>query len=248
MGKSNPKTVFWTAYFITLLALSLMVPVGLEIVNRLLFGGKQNLGVYGSAVIGLSVVLSPVVANLVCRRMGVSREERKVEVITRNQVIPNSSAIESAEIRYSAEIWRGFGYFLVPFSLLILVLTLVLPAKEGTQIYGFILAGAFGVAAGFCWLAYFRKFGFIGRADEAGISSLKSGGVSVQTVSWNEIESCEITTFLDAMGNLAQTRFVFKSKRNFILLQILAMSTSLDEIARFRTVVEHHLSASAKAN
>ena len=129
---------------------------------------------------------------------------------------------------------------------MILLLALIIPAKEGTQIYGFLLAGAFGLGAVFCWLAYIRQFGFIGRADEMGVSGYKIGGVSMKTVGWNEIERCEITTIHDALGRLVQTLFVFESRRKFVLLRILASATPSEKVEQFRSVVEYYLTASTE--
>jgi hypothetical protein len=215
----------------------------LVLADHWFFGGKRQLGGYGGTMIFPFMVLSSVIATLVCRRLGVSQDDRNVEIIKHGSAAPQTDLPTEFEMRYSPSIWLGLALFIMHFSLLILVLVFVLPAVPGTKIYGFLLAAGFGVAGLGCWLAYLCKAGFIGRADEQGVKGYHVFNVRVKAVKWNEIESCEVTIIHDALGRLAHPFFVFKDKNGKVLLKMLTTGISAEQTNKFKAVIERHLSA-----
>ena len=226
--------------------LSLIFPAILLFANRWFLSGNLDLSAFAGAAIGLAVVLSSFIATMVCRRAGVSQDKREWEVMKRGFASPQPEATTTFEIRHSAKIWGGFALSFALFSLLTLVLVLGLPAKAGTQVYGFLLVGGFGLFAIIFWLAYFYNFGLIGRADEIGVKGYDQGygqgGFAVKSVNWDEIESCEITSIYNALGQLARTLFVFKDERELILLKISVGVIPPEQIAQFKATVGHYLS------
>ena len=218
-----------------------MFPIALVLADQWLFKGKHNLGGYGGTMMVPFMLLSSVIATLVCRCLGVSLDSRELVVIKRGAKAPQSEPLTEFEMRYSKGIWLGLALFLTPFSLLILVLVFVVPSVPGTKIYGFLTAGGFGIAALGCWLAYFCKAGFIGRADEYGVKGYHMFNVNVRSLSWDAIESCEVTVVRDAIGNLLHPFFVFKDKNGKVLLKMLMSATPEAQTSKFEAVIEHYL-------
>ena len=107
----NPKTVFWTTYWLTFVVLNLVFAVSLVFVDRWFFDFKRHLGGMSGTMLLPFVVLSTIAANLVCGRLGLSQAERKVEIVKRGEAAMNLADPTTVELRYPSEIWAWIRLF-----------------------------------------------------------------------------------------------------------------------------------------
>ena len=189
-----------------------------------------------------SMLLASIVATTVCRRMGISRDNRSVEIIKRGCETPPLDSFTAFEMRYPRSIWAALTWMTAPLSLLILILVSVVPSVPGTEIYAYWMAAGFALAAIGCWIAYLREAGFTGSVDEQGIKGYDSLSVKVKSIKWSEIEGCEVTVIHDALGRLAHPFFVFKGKDGKVLLKMLTSGISAEQTTQFKAGIEHYLS------
>lgn len=232
--------MYWTAFWASLILLF----VGFRIVSNLtgpIFSGDKLAG-YGGVLVFPFMILSGLSARQVCRFFGTSQDSRTVEIIERGAKITQSESLREYELRFPRSELRGLAWLITICSLICFVAVIVLPAVPGTKPSGFFLAGTFGVAAIGCWLAYLYNLGFIARVDAHGIKGYSANfGVKVRSIPWEVIESCEVTTVHNVMGQLSHPFFRFKDKDGKVLLKMATLNPG-EQTSRFKIAIEHYLS------
>lgn len=100
----------------------------------------------------------------------------------------------------------------------------------------FVIAACFGAGAAALWTAYFQQVGLIASIDAKGVQG------KYKFVSWQSIESCEITLIYNLFGNLKIPFFVFKDCNGRVLLNIEALALPEHQNRHFESVIECYLS------
>lgn len=174
--------------------------------------------------------------------MGISQDRCEISHIKRGAIPFAGDWNSSFELKASRTLFLVVACLSTLFSLFILISVLIIPCKTGTEIVAFFLAAMVGVAAVGLWVAYFFKLGlFVARVDEHGVTAQRKSGFGTNFVSWEEIESCEVTAKFHATGRLTQTFFVFRNESGKQLLKLLIVEITEENKRKFQAVIEHYL-------
>ena len=187
--------------------------------------------------------MSHAVATRVCRLKGVLLDCTRLDVIRRGAGTPETVAPSAFSLRHSLRDWLLMARLLGVWATVVLGLLVAVTSVPGTAVYGYLLAGGIGLAAAGCWLAHRYKLGFMGRVAEGGVTAAGRHWFTTRSVTWAEVESCEVTVLRTAYGRVARPLFVFKDAGGRVVLTVTAVGADEPDTAAFRAAVERYLLA-----
>ncbi len=239
MKKHSPKTGYWTTYGVTFTVLLLLSMLLMFVANRL-FGLSGEL-IYFLAFVPMTSLALPHIAGIVVlRRLGLSKQGRETEIIQRGETAAPDGNCSPVEIRNPPTIYLVLALLFTVFASMVVAGLIFIPHAEG-RISGFFAGLFFTAIALGCWIAFFRKAGFVAEVDEKGIRG--RAGWSVRTLKWAQIASCEVARVYDMFGNPLMTTFVFKGKSGYDLLTLSLDPSAGAQIDVFKAAIAQHLSA-----
>ena len=208
------KRVYWTAYFTSLLFLTLLWGVGL-------FSGKVGillpyLGSFGAILHGINpisgfMILGQYTGRGVCRWAGVSLERRSLETLffsPSNQIRPKESSPVTLEQDKTLSI---FGMVLAIF--LIVTITLLSPHASHPSLLKSceILIAGLGIWSAYAWWQSRKN---LVRIDSEGICLLQGSPWNLipprlERLQWSEIEQIVLMRTRTAVGDVGRCQLFF---------------------------------------
>ena len=241
-AKQVLQRVFWSVY----LALVMILPLLLSLVDHWLFAGRFNLGGYGGALAVPMMLISALVARQVCRRRGLSLDGQQIEIIRRGEKNSCAESAHDAASAFEMKAPRSLLLWVGVMSALFFVAGLAawffLPDTLG-KLSGILLAAMFGWFTLWAALAHFHEGESVGRVDERGVKGYHRFGLTMKFVTWKDIASCEVTVLHDVLGNLTHPFFVFKNHDGRVLLKMMMNGTPATQTEPFKAAIAQHLSA-----
>lgn len=225
MENAARRRTYWTTVVVTFLLLQTLCVWLLFWLDHIGVG-KNLAGWSGVAIMPLFMTASGIAAANMKRR-GISMAARTVEVLRNPRPDVPTPTIE---LRHNPATYRGMALLCGGFSVFVFLLLRFARSVPGTEIYGYIVAVGMAVIASLFLVANVRKWGFVARMNDAGITYSCFGK---RFVGWDRIAVCAIVTTRNALGDRSSTVVVLNDSENHRLGTFFLNSASHADAGEF---------------